>query len=62
MCLIFVIYFLILLLFDFFNLIDIKATAIGFYGLLFGYLYDKYKPMEFKELVKLIRDKLTKKE
>jgi hypothetical protein len=27
-----------------------------------GHLYHKYKPMEFKELVKLIRDKLIKKE
>jgi hypothetical protein len=46
-----------------FNIISFKTTPASILpGLMLGYLYHRYKPMEFKELIKLIKNKLIKKE
>ena len=53
-------YIFIIMILDIFNVINFNVNNVGslsFVAIPFGYIYHKYKPMEFKELLKIIREK-----
>jgi lipopolysaccharide export LptBFGC system permease protein LptF len=53
----------VLIVLDIFEIINFRTTPSSILpGLILGYIYYKYKPMEFKKLIKLIKEKLYKKE